>query len=106
MTTPGPKIPGTLQQVVTTQQAVQRIIPAATSNQVTRGLPGMPVTTTVTILQQGSSIPAKIQVSSPTTLTSEQIQQIQAQVLSQAQAQSHGQPQTGAGIIVNKCFEF
>ena len=93
MTTP----PGSnLQQVVTPQQtisAVQRIVPAVTSNQGPVTASGIPVATTVTILPQGSSIPTKLTVTSPSTLTTEQIQQIQAQALSQVQ--NPGQPQTG-----------
>ncbi|XP_031567628.1 transcription initiation factor TFIID subunit 12-like isoform X2 [Actinia tenebrosa] len=90
----GQKIPGAIQQAAATQQTVQRIVPAVASNQGARpAVPGnLPVTTTVTILPQGSTIPTTIQVSSSTNLTAEQIQQIQAQVLSHAQA--HGQPHT------------
>lgn len=67
--------PGTLAQGQQLLSAVQRIVPAA------------PPTSTVTILPQGS----KITVTNPTTLTSAQIQQIQA--LSQGQTGS--QAQTG-----------
>ncbi|KAK3739030.1 hypothetical protein QZH41_010494, partial [Actinostola sp. cb2023] len=85
--------PGILQQGVAPQQTistVQRIVPAVTSNQVPTS--SAPVTTTVTILPQGSTIPTKITVTSPTTLTTAQIQQIQAQALSQVR--TAGQPQT------------
>ncbi|XP_020898558.1 transcription initiation factor TFIID subunit 12 [Exaiptasia diaphana] len=91
---------GTLSQGVTPQQsisAVPRIVPAVTTNQV----PGnTPITTTVTILTQGSGIPTKIAVTNPTTLTTAQIQQIQAQALSQVQA--HAQTVTRASVPINQ----